>query len=199
MLFYPGILLVIGQANNFIVGFNDNLLRINQDGTAQAGSIANSFGQPQIKISGNYGCLLFDKMTISRRENLVQWLDSSRATVVQHNYKVAVQVTRIDPTMGIPGGVDSWIRPKIKAVQEYNQLNGNTRYFHGIINPVNMKYFISDCIIGSQSFINNERDYNINVPETLSFNTQNKLWEGAHPFTPQMFAHLQGEKSAQHS
>lgn len=197
LLFYPGILLVIGQANNFLVGFGDNLLRTNEDGTVQVGSIANSFGKPTIKTSGNYGCLLFDKMTISRHENLIQWLDSSRATVVQHNYKVAVQVTRNDASMGIPGGIDSWIRPKIKAVQEYNRLNGNTRYFHGIINPVNMKYFISDFIIGSQEFVNHERDYNIEIPETLSFNTETKLWEGAHPFTPQMFAHLQGEKSAQ--
>lgn len=197
LLFYPGILLVIGQSNNFLVGFDDNLLRINQDGTAQAGSIANSFGQPQIKISGNYGCLMFDKMTISRYENLIQWLDSSKSTIVQHNYKTAVQVTRTDVTLGIPGGVDSWIRPKIKAVQQYNQLNDNTRYFHGIINPVNMEYFISDFIISSKVFINNERDYNIDVPETLSFNTETKLWKGAHPFTPQMFAQLQGEKSAQ--
>lgn len=197
LLFYPGILLVIGQANNFLVGFNDNLLRINKDGTAQAGSIANSFGQPQIKISGNYGCLMFDKMTISRYENLIQWLDSSKATIAQHNYEAAVQVTRSDASTGIPGGIDSWIRPKIKAVQQYNFLNGNTRYFHGIINPVNMKYFISDFTIGSQDFVNHERDYNIHVAETLSFDTVTKLWESAHPFTPQMFAHLQGEKSAQ--
>jgi hypothetical protein len=194
---YPGILLIIGQSDNFIVGFNDNLVRVNADGTAQAGSIANAFGKPQTKILGNYGCRLFDKNTISRHENIVQWLDSTLSTVVQHNYVQAVQVTKADPKLGIPGGVDSWIRPKIKAVQQYNVVNGNTRYFHGTINPVNMEYILTDFIIGSNNYINTERGMNVFVPETVSFNTVTKFWRNWYGFVPPMYAYLQGEISAQ--
>lgn len=194
---YPGILLIIGQSDNFIVGFNDNLMRINADGTAQAASIANAFGKPQTKITGNYGCLLFDKNTISRFENIVQWLDSSRSTVVQHNYQHAIQVTKADPAVGVVGGVDSWIRPKIKAVQAYNLTNGNKRYFHGIINPVNQEYLLTDFIIGANNYVNTERGMNIFVPETISFNTVAKFWRMWYGFVPAMYAQLQGEVSAQ--
>lgn len=194
---YPGILLVIGQSDNFIVGFNDNLMRVNADGTAQAASIANSFGKPQTKITGNYGCLLFDKNTISRYENTVQWLDSSRSTVVQHNYQQAIQVTKADPAVGVVGGMDSWIRPKIKAVQAYNLANGNKRYFHGIINPVNQEYILTDFIIGANNYVNSERGVNIFVPETVSFNTVTKFWRPWYGFVPAMYAQLQGEVSAQ--
>jgi hypothetical protein len=194
---YPGILLVIGQSDNFIIGFNDNLVRTNSDGTVQAASIANSFGKPQTKIVGNYGCLLFDKNTISRYENTVQWLDTARSTVVQHNYQQAIQVTKIDANTGIPGGVDSWIRPKIKAVQQFNLINGNTRYFHGIINPVNQEYILTDFIIGSTNYVNSERGMNIFVPETISFNTVTKFWRMWWGFVPAMYAQLQGEISAQ--
>lgn len=197
LLPYPGIVLVIGQLNNFIVGFNDNLIRITQDGTARAGSIKDSFGEPQIKTSGNFGCMLFDKNTIARHENIVQWLDSTRATIVQHNYQQAIQVTQSDPKFGIPGGVDSWIRPKIKAVQQYNLANDNKRYFHGIINPVNMEYLISDFIIGINVFINNEREINIDVPETVCFNVVTKIWKMWFGVISPMFASLQGEKEAQ--
>lgn len=194
---YPGILLVIGQSDNFIVGFNDNLMRINADGTAQAASISNAFGKPQTKIVGNYGCLLFDKNTISRYENTVHWLDSSRSTVVQHNYQQAIQVTKADAAIGIVGGVDSWIRPKVKAVQAYNLINEKKRYFHGIINPVNQEYILTDFIIGSNNYVNSERGINIFVPETVSFNTVTKIWRMWYGFVPEMYAQLQGEVSAQ--
>ena len=194
---YPGILLVIGQSDNFIVGFNDNLMRVNADGTAQAASISNSFGKPQTKITGNFGCLLFDKNTISRFENIVQWLDSARSTVVHHNYQQAIQVTKADPAIGVVGGVDSWIRPKIKAVQAYNLINDNKRYFHGIINPVNQEYILTDFIIGSNNYVNTERGMNIFVPETISFNTVTKVWRTWWGFVPSMYAQLQGEVSAQ--
>jgi hypothetical protein len=194
---YPGIILIVGQSNNFIVGFNDNLVRVNAEGIAQTGSIADAFGKPQTKITGNYGCLFFDKNTISRYENIVQWLDATKSTVVQHNYQTAVQVTQADPKLGIPGGVDSWIRPKIKAVQQYNLANNNTRFFHGIINPVNMDYLLTDFIIGSTNYVNNERGFNINVPETYAFNTVTRYWKGSYPFVPPMYAELQGELTAQ--
>lgn len=194
---YLGVVLVIGQNNNFVVGFNDNLVRINADGTAQAASIANAFGKPQTKVSGNYGCLLFDKNTISRFENIVQWLDASRSTVVQHNYSQALQVTKYDQKLGIPGGVDSWIRPKIKAVQQYNKTNGNKRYFHGIINPVNQEYILTDFIIGADTFWNINRGFDVISQESISFNTVTKFWRNCYEFVPQMYAQLQGELTAQ--
>jgi hypothetical protein len=197
VLYYPGVLLVIGQSNNFLVGFDDNLVRINADGTAQAGSIKGSFGRPQIKTSGNYGCRPIDKNTISRHENIVQWLDSSRATVVQHNYIAAIQVTQADPKIGVPGGIDSWVRPKIKAIDQYNLENGNKRFFHGVINPVNREYLLTDFIIGSGVYISPDRQPNISTSETVSFNTVTRFWKGWYGFTPEMYAPLQGELSAQ--
>lgn len=177
--------LVIGQADSFIVGFNDNLVRINQDGTAQAGSIDNSFGQPQRKVGANYGCLLFDKNTIYKHEGMVQWLDTTKAAVIQHNYQTGVPMSQ--------SGADSYIRPKIKEVQDYNLLNGSTRYFVGVINPINNEYLLTDYIIRSDNFINSQRQFNVAVQETVAFDVLSKAFKGSYSFTPEFYSELEGE------
>lgn len=60
-----------------------------------------------------------------------------------------------------------------------------------------MDYLLADFVIGSQNFINGERSYNINVPETVVFNTVTKFWKMWFGAVPPMFAPLQGEVQAQ--
>lgn len=190
-------ILVIGASDHFIVGFNDNLVRINADGTAQAGSIANSFGQPQRKVGQNWGCQLFDKNTIYKKEGLVHWLDTTKTAFVQHNYSHALNLAKADPERGVPGGVDSWLRPKIKEVQNFNLQKGGIRYFHGVVNPQGFEYLLSDFTIGNTVPVNNERDKDVTINETMAVSIFTKMWKGSYGFTPEMYTEIEGELNSQ--
>lgn len=182
-------ILVLGQTDWFIVGFSDNLVRVNSEGVATAPSIDNEFGQPERKIGSNYGCMLPDKNTIYKKEGIVQFLDTSKAVVVQHNYQTAIPLSN--------NGAQNLIRAKIKAVQQYNLANGNKRYFAGVINPINWGYLLTDHIIGSASFINSLRDYDPTVQETFEFDIFSKVFKGMWSYTPEYFAELEGELNSQ--
>jgi hypothetical protein len=189
--------LVIGSTDHFVVGFNDNLMRINQDGTAQAGSITNAFGNPYRKVGSNFGCLPFDKNTIYKKDGLVHWLDTSKAAFVQHNYSEAVNVAKANPAKGIPGGIDSWLRPKIKEVQDFNLQNGNTRYFHGCVNPQADEYILTDFTIGNPTSLNNERQIDFTANESIAMGILSKFWRRFYSCTPAYYAELEGELTAQ--
>lgn len=193
-----GRILIIGKDDHLIVGFNDNMVRANADGTVQTGSIPNAFGQPYIKVGDNWGCSLFDKNTIYKKEGLVHWLDSSKVGVIQHNYSKAFQVSKANRELGIPGGIDSWLRAKIKEVQNYNLANGNKRYFHGIINPQTYEYLLTDYTIGAGSStpVNNQRGPNVFVNETMAMSLFTKYWK-SYGFVPEMYAEIEGELNAQ--
>lgn len=192
-----GRILIIGQDDHLIVGFNDNMVRANADGTVQTGSIPNSFGQPYIKIGQNWGCRLIDKNTIYKKEGLVHWLDTSKVAVIQHNYTRAFQVSKANQAEGIVGGIDSWLRAKIKEVQNFNLANGNIRYFHGIVNPQAYEYILTDYTIGSTNPVNSERGPNVFVNETMAMDIFTKHWKCSYGFVPEMYAEIEGELNAQ--
>jgi hypothetical protein len=183
-------ILVLGQSDSFIVGFNDNLARVNNEGVVMAPSIENQFGQPERKVGSNYGCMLYDKNTIYKKEGIVQFLDTSKAVLVQHNYQQAIPVSN--------NGAEGLIRTKIKQVQAYNLVNTATpRYFVGIINPINHEYLLTDYIIGSNNFINSARNFDPTLQETLAFDVFGKAFKGTWSFTPEYYSELEGELNDQ--
>lgn len=180
------IVLFIGQSDFFVVGYGDNMARANSDGTIQVASV-DGFGKPQRKLEDNYGCLLKDKNTIASYEGKVCWLDTVKAIAIHNNYQDAIPLSK--------DGADSYLRPKIKFVQQYNLLNDNKRYFHGIINPINFEYIVTDFIIGSGSYINNLWRYMVSVPETIAFDILSKGFKATYSFTPEGYSALEGEKN----
>ena len=90
---------------------------------------------------------------------------------------------------------DAYIRQKVKIVDEYNQQNNIKRYFHGIINPISMEYLVTDCIIRSEEFINNNRDFDPTSTETLSYGILSKNFKTTWSFIPQGYAELISEKN----
>lgn len=177
--------LVLGQSDAFVVGFNDNIARVNEAGQVEAPSIPNQFGQPQNKIGSNYGCQIKDKSTISVREGLVHFLDSNRSMVVQHNYSQGAPIS--------VNGAITLIREKCKSVNKYNQAAGNKRYFVGSINPINSEYLLTDFQIGSNDYINELRDYDASAQETHAFGIYSQVYRGCYGFTPQSYSYLDGD------
>lgn len=182
-----GSVLFICQNNWFVAGFNDNLLRTKSDGSVQANTINNSFGRPEVKIGNNFGCNLFDKNTIDYYQGLVHWLDTNRLCVVQNNYDICLPISK--------NGIDGYIRSKINAVKEFNSQNDNRRFFFGSTNPLASEYLLSDKIIGDEYNFNDERDYNVDVPETNRFGIGTKDFRGQYCFCPEMFSFLQSDRN----
>lgn len=181
----PGIVLIIGQGNSFTVGFNDNLLRVNKDSTVSAGSIENSFGKPSPTPGANYGCLLAYKNTIYEKNGLVQFIDSTKSWLIQHNFSIGYPIS-LD-------GSNSIMIAKIKAVDAYNNSHDNKRYFTGVVSSIGNEYIVTDFIIRSNNYINNLREFNVDVQETFRFNIANKTFLGCYSYTGECYGELEGE------
>lgn len=173
----PGLVMIICGSNVFTVGYNDNIMRVDESGQVLVPSASDKFGNPQTKVGNNYGCLLFDKNTIRSREGLVQYLDTTKAYLIQHDFNNPVPVS-----MNV---IDSWLRPKIKYINEWNQVNENKKYFIGSIDPASNGYLLSDHTLQSEEFTNSERGIDITKQETMSFDIYTKAFRAWWGFTPQ--------------
>lgn len=180
-----GMVLVICQQNNFIVGFNDNLVRQKRDGTLGAGSADDGFGKPQMTAAANYGCLIADKNTIYEKDGLVHFLDATKSWLIQNNYQHSYPISI--------NGADGHLRPKIKYVQQFNNTHESKRYFVGVTNPAGNEYLLTDYTIRSLSTVNQLRQFDITAQETLSFGTLSKMFKGSYSFTPEGYSELEGE------
>lgn len=186
-----GRILAICKTRVIAVGFNDNLGRVNQDGTFQAGSIVNEFGKPNpVDL---YGCHPKDKMSIQFRNGLVMWVDRNRASAVQSDFGSVKSFTE-DKCNG-------WFKAKVKEV-----LADELAYFTGSITPANEYLITNQTLSGdAMSYINSEREANPLVPETVTFHIgtreliqwwgftyENYAWLDADILNNQMFSFKEG-------
>lgn len=188
-------LLIIGQSDHFVVGFNDNIVRVDGSGQVIVPSAQDKFGQPQRKLTPKYGCLLFDKNTIYEKDGIVHWMDTAKGFFIQHNFEYGQQVSMTDLKRGIPGGIDSWLKPKIKEIQNFNLVNGNTRYWHVGVNGQGSEVILSDFTIGNINPINNLRQVDVTVNETIAMGIFSKMWKSFYGFISPMYIELEGELS----
>lgn len=184
---------VICAYNCFVMGFNDNILRVNKNGQVEIPSADSRFGNPEVKIGSHYGCSLFDKNTIRKKDGWVQFLDTREGGLIQSSFGNDAMVSRRDDSKGIVGGIDSWLRAKIKYIQNYNLTHTDKKYFHGTINPAARVYMLSDFTIRSTDFVNEERGMAIEQHETVAFDYLNKFFRQFLSETPQGFSYMEGQ------
>lgn len=180
-----GKILVIGQNNNFLVGFNDNIMRVNAEGNVVVPSRDQTFGKPTMTAAANYGCPMFHKNSIAEKDGLVHFLDTTKGWLIQNDFNNSYPISL--------NGADGHLRPKIKAVQQYNLTHTYKRYFTACVNPAAMEYLLSDYIIRSGSFVNQAREFNVSFPETLRFGLVSKMFLGCYSFVGEGYAQLEGE------
>lgn len=175
-----GKLILIAQTGYYIVGYNDNLGRVNANGTFQAPSTPNEFGKPQRKEGDTYGCNLADKLTIHQRNGKIMWVDRSRAEAVTFDWNKVSTFTK--------DKCDGWFKAKCKEVmQDENQ------YFSGAINPATGEYLVSNQSVANTSYINQERGPKPLIQETVSFDIETRELKTAFSFIPEAFAYLDGD------
>jgi len=193
-----GLVLIVCQFRNFIVGYGDNIARLNAENIVQVPSGADTFGNPERGYSGNFGVQLFDKNTIREIETegqaFCQWLDRNKVAVLQNDFQQTIDVSRYNPSNST---IVSWLTAKIKYQQQFNLLNNNTRYFHSSINPLNFEWLLSEFTIGSNDYVNTERGIDVTKHETISFDILGKVWKEFVSPTPEYFGYLQGANAGQ--
>lgn len=181
---------ILCQYGNFIVGYNDDIARVNNNGQIVVPSGSNVFGNPE-ETQGNYGCQLVDKNTARMRRGLIFFVDRFMSEFIRYNGGNVMSITK-DETLIIDGinkgKCDAWFRSKCKQLQA-----DSSRYFITWVDPVTDKILLSDFSLKIKSYINNERYYNSKVSETVSFGIVSgdlKLW---HSFTPEYGVALDGD------
>ena len=179
MLGITGVLVMSGrirfvcQHGNFLVGWNDNLLRQNNDGTLSTPSAQNGFGQPERIEDSEYGCLERDKNTIGINGSEIVFLDSTLGELVGFGPRGTIHFTK--------GRHDIIFIDKLKSIV------GTNRFFHKGINPLTGEYLLTDFNLDSFSYMNQERWYNADVNETLSFDMATGIFLGVFSFTPELY------------
>ena len=184
MLPQTGMVGFICQNNVFKAGFNDNLIRV-VNGQISLPSENSLFGEPDITVGYEYGCKLFDKNTIQIKEGLIEFLDTKECGLVQYDYANIDIVSCVDAGKQIVGGVDSYIRSKIKFIERWNKVNpNNKKYFHSAIDPAARTYLLTDSEIGAKDYVNNERSIVIEKNDTLIFDFKSRFFRGFMSATP---------------
>ena len=183
-------ILIICERKNFVVVYDDSAIKVDENGNVYAPSANKRFGRPQKTGGNNYGCDLEDINTIRESNGIVMFLDRSESDLIRHDFSVAKGVASL--------GFKSWIKRKIKHIIEFNaQGNGETKYFHGVINPKNKNYLLTSFVIRQgdnmdEDFINEETGINIEKSETLSFNIYSSFLEFLS-YCPEYFGSMTGD------
>lgn len=193
-----GLVLFICQFKNFIVGYGDNIARLNSENIIAVPSGEDTFGKPERSYSGNFGCQLFDKSTIREIEiegqAYCQFLDRNKVSILQNDFQDTRDVSRYNPGNST---IVTWLTAKIKYQQQFNLDHGNTRYFHAAINPLNFEWILSEFTIGLNNYVNDERETNVTMQETIGFDILNKVWKAFYSPTPEYNSFLQGANAGQ--
>lgn len=191
MFFRQGRVFCICQYGKFLVGYNDNAVRVDATGAVTAPSAADKFGNPEVDLKNDYGCQIVDKSTIMEIDGLIIWVDSNKGELVRYDFSEVSSFTK-DDTLVAPGVKrgrhDAAFMTKVKSVQ-----SSPTRYFIGGIDPIAKDYLLTDFDLTNKSYINSERTYVPGVNETIRFDINTKDFKGWFSFTPERYAHLYGD------
>jgi len=193
-------LLAICENNNFIVGYNDTLLRLNNDNQVTAPSAPNLFGEPQRKIGGDYGCQPADINTIRKRQGIVVFLDRNKASLIFHDYSNALDASV--PREGKPG-YKSYLNAKIAAINLQNKvpLPSYLFYFYGGIDPKYNEYYLTchaqPVLLGGEPvpvslYINNQQDIVPAGVETICVSMDTGILKAFPAFAPEYYGKLEG-------
>jgi hypothetical protein len=181
--------MVICENGVFTVGYNDNRIRMGQDGSLENVSLPNRMGKPQ-NIDG-YGCDLRDVNTICRIKGLVAFFDRNAPAIVFHDWAKCKNVAE--------GVFMSWLEPKTKFVCRYNEVANNIKYFHACIDLKTGEYLFSDAYVKqvATNYINVANDWDVLQNETIVIDIMTQQVNGTRSFTPEYYGAISRQGEAQ--
>lgn len=187
-----GIMIIICEHKIYRVRFDEDAVYV-QDGRLVAKNAEQRFSRPDISLGDkSYGCQPGQINTITVLNNLLMFVDASQASWVVHNFQQGSDIAVL--------GFSSWLKDKIKDIQQFNLTGKGTRFLHSGFDPRNEKCLLTDFTIPEKrttpisigSYINNLREQNVAVHETAVVDPFNKIFNGFTSFTPERFAYCTG-------
>jgi len=180
--------LVICEYKSFMIPFNDNLIRSNEQGQVFAGTVSDGFGRPQKISGGDYGVQVEDINTLSINKDIIIGLDSNNGDLVRFTFGKAEGVSA--------NAIKSYLTSNIKAIIKNNSVVDNRKiYFHGCIDPKTMNYHLSIAKIKQAAVdFGNDRDtLTSGLNDTQVYNVLTGAYMGSRSFTPEFYMDMLGD------
>lgn len=179
-LVMPGRVLFVCKTMNFIIGYNDNLLRQTAEGTISA-SAQNGFGQPDYTADWSYGVQLRDKNSVVVIGDMIIFVDTLKGELIG-----------LRPTN--PGGSIHFTKSQhdLIFIAKIKSMIGTNRYFHAGFDPLTDDYLLSDFNLDVPVYDNQLRWYNSNASETLVFD-KGGAFLGQRSFVGEWYAGADGD------
>lgn len=185
--------IAICEHNNFVVGYNDNLIRVGVDGIVSASSVADKFGKPQRSIGSDYGCQEKDINSIKRYAGTVFFVDRDNNALVMHNYQEGPDMSQL--------GYKGYLTRKIEALNlnDNDQEKTHDYYFTAGINSFNKEYILSitQLKIGAPEAnrLNTTLGVGEELKETMVIDAYRGVLKNFVSFVPESFGLLPGYKN----
>lgn len=180
-------LLCICETDSFLIPYDDNSVRVGDNGQAVVLSADRQFGKP-VRVAGEeYGCAKDDRNTICFDGNFVSWIDRSKIALIIHDFRSARNVSK--------DKFESFLRRKIKSIQKFNRTHDLKRYLHSHINTRNGQVYVSDFNIHNPGYIVNHHYPSIDESETFCVALADGSLRKFTSFTPEGYATLSSEEN----
>lgn len=182
--------LFICEHNNFVAGYKDTIVRIDENNQAIAPSATGAWGTPQRKIGSDYGCQFFDINTIRRHEGIVIFMDRQRYALLFHNFSDIKNVEI--------NGYASYLMKKLATQNGANiqPIRSHEYRAHAGIDAYGKEYYLTfwGRPIGDNMtlYFNNLSDYNLDANETLCISADTGMFKCMTHFTPEYYGTLEG-------
>lgn len=197
-----GLLFALCESNWFVVNIAQNLLMITAQGNIQANP--DYLGNKQQKIGNIYGVDARDTSTVIFRQEWITWGDAQRSAWCKSNYQTVYDITQNNEGVSEGNFKGYWLQKfqRIAELRNQNQFTDTFLFLHSAYDPKTDEVIITSFgRVGSPSeieYVNQERDYAINLNETISFNIGGGYFSGGYSFTPdRMIDFGSGEKGQQ--
>jgi hypothetical protein len=184
-----GLLFALCENNWFVVNIAQNLLMITAGGNVQANP--DYLGNKQQKIGNVYGCDFRDTSTIIFKQEWISWGDIQREAWCKSNYQTVWDITK--QIEGVSeGNVTSYFIEKLRyiaSLRNQNQWSDAFMYLHAGYYPKKNEIVITSFARSNASpseieYTSQQRDYDIQNGETISFNLGG-FWSGMYSWIPE--------------
>jgi len=180
------LLLCICETGYLLVPYDDNSVRVGDNGKAVVLSAERQFGKPA-RSGDEYGCQKADRNTVCFDGNRASWIDGNNMAHILHDFSSATNLSE--------GKYESFLRRKIKSIQRFNRTHDLKRYLHAHINTRNGQIYVTDFNLSSPNYIVDVGYPAIDESETFAVHIDTKTLRKFTSFTPEGYATLPSEES----
>lgn len=182
--------LIICSKSAFVTVYDDNTLRVDQQGRVIYTGAKFSKPNPQNR---ELGCEMPDVSTISQKDGNVMWLDRNNGALVIHNFQATKDVSE--------GRFYGYLVTKLDTVDKYNNDPASQfiKSFHGWFDNETGEYVLTQNEIPKYgqvflppvpSYINTEVGINEAVAETFAYHPGDDVMTQFISFTPEAYSTL---------